>query len=173
MSQSEIVAAMAAESSRIEEDALYSSRGHFKAAVRWNRVHLWTGLPLALLAGIGGYAALKENPIFAGVTGLCVGALTAANTFLNPSQKGQAHHTAGTRFNGLRNNARMFREIILIDEQRAGEWRGVLEELAKRRDELNEASPPIPQWAFLQARKSIEDGEATHRVDVSGKRSLP
>ncbi len=39
--------ALETEASRIGEDSLYSSRGHFQAAVIWARVHLWVGRNLS------------------------------------------------------------------------------------------------------------------------------
>jgi hypothetical protein len=40
-----------------------------------------------------------------------------------------------------------------------------LKALATERNELNQKSPSIPRRAFVAARRGIEEGEATHKVD--------
>jgi hypothetical protein len=40
-----------------------------------------------------------------------------------------------------------------------------LKALSSARNELNQKSPSIPRRAFVAARKGIEEGEATHKVD--------
>ena len=37
--------------------------------------------------------------------------------------------------------------------------------ISSARNELNQKSPSIPRRAFVAARKGIEEGEATHKVD--------
>ncbi len=54
------------ESQRIEEDALYSAKGHFEAARTWSRIHLWIGLPTAILAAVSGVSAFKDETVIAG-----------------------------------------------------------------------------------------------------------
>ena len=34
------------EAKRIEEDSLYSAKGHFFAASWWNKFHIWIGIPM-------------------------------------------------------------------------------------------------------------------------------
>jgi hypothetical protein len=159
-------ASLSAEVSRIEEDALYSSKGHFEAAALWSDTHLWLGIPTALLAAAGGISALKEQSLAAGIIGGIVAALTAVATFLNPSGKSNTHHLAGTRFSALKNQARILREIDLLRaDSELSALVASVKELAKRRDELNEASPQPPRWAFKRARRAIEAGEAEYQVD--------
>lgn len=157
--------ALALEAGRIEEDALYSSRGHFQAALIWGRIHLWVGLPIAVLAAIGGAVGLKSHPVPAAMIAAAVAALTAGATFLNPSGRSQSHHTSGVRFNSLRNQVRIFREVDLRTDISIGDLTEKLRIHAAKRDELNEASPQIPRWGFVRARKSIEAGEAAYAVD--------
>jgi hypothetical protein len=157
---------LSAELSRIEEDALYSSKNHFEAAAFWSRTHIRLGVPTALLAAIGGFSALKDYGLAAGVIGGLVAALTAVSTFLDPSAKSNAHHLAGNRFSAVKNQARILREIDLANGGATQELIGAVKELGKRRDELNEASPQAPRWAFVRARKAIEAGEAEYKVDV-------
>lgn len=156
------------EAQRIEEDSLFSAKGHFSSATVWGKVYLWLGIPSAVLAAIAGVSALStfdNSDVVAGVLALIVAALAAITTFLNPNERTNLHHASGTRFNSLRNNARIFREIDCESQDPDDELIRKLKELATRRDELNEQSPQIGRWAYQRARKSIEAGEARYEVD--------
>lgn len=160
--------AIAKEASRVEEDALYSARGHFEASRVWTKAHYWIGVPTSILAAIAGASALSHETTVAGVIGITVAALTALSTFLNPSKRAQQHQAAGAAFNEVRNRARVLREIDIQagqDEVRLAES---LKQLGAHRDELNKASPGIPRWAFERARRGIGAGEASYAVDDHG-----
>jgi hypothetical protein len=156
------------EAKRIEEDALYSAKGHFYAAQFWTNFHLWIGIPTAIIAAISGASALSQfdnHNVVAGVLAIMVTAFAAVTTFLNPNEKATLHHNAGNQYNGLRNKARIFCEI---DFDVSTDDKDILRELKilnQERDELNQKSPQIPKWSFLRARKGIEEGEASYRVD--------
>ena len=68
----------------------------------------------------------------------------------------------------LRNDARIFREVELLQADRSGKLAERLKVLSATRNELNQKSPSIPRSAFVAARKGIEEGEATHKVDQKG-----
>ena len=51
---------LATEAGRIEEDCLYSARGHFEAAASWRRVHYGIGIPATVLAAVAGGSAVAE-----------------------------------------------------------------------------------------------------------------
>jgi hypothetical protein len=86
-------------------------------------------------------------------------------TFLKPNERAAMHRAAAGQFLALRNDARFFREIDLLQSDRMGELSERLKELSAARNELNLKSPSIPRRAFVAARKGIEEGEATHKVD--------
>ncbi|MFH1769638.1 MAG: SLATT domain-containing protein [Parcubacteria group bacterium] len=155
------------EAKRIEEDSLYSSKGHFYAAQSWTNLHLWIGIPTSIMAAIAGASALSQfdnHQIVAGILAILVAALSAVATFINPNEKSSNHHSAGNSYNSLKNRARIFREID-IDLKTSEDLLKKLKTLNAERDEMNDKSPQIPKWAFLKARKGIEDGEAQYRVD--------
>ena len=161
----ELLEALKKEASRIEEDSLYSSRGHFAAAARWSRVHFWLGLPAAVGAALAGVSAVGHETALAVILSAIVTALTATLTFLNPSDKSSVHHAAGTNFNALRGQARRFHEIDATDPGSLENLRKELKDLAASRDHLNASSPQIPRWAFEKGRESITAGEARYKVD--------
>jgi hypothetical protein len=155
------------EAQRIEEDSLYSSKGHFYAAQFWTNLHLWIGIPVTIMAAIAGASALSQfdnHQIVAGILAILVAALSAVSTFINPNEKATIHHNAGNRYNSLKNRARIFGEID-VDLESDEDLLTKLRLLSTDRDELNEKSPQIPKWAFRKARQGIEDGEAQYKVD--------
>lgn len=156
------------ETKRIEEDSLYSAKGHFAAANFWTNFHLWIGAPTAILAAIASASALSQfdyHNVIAGILAIVVTALTAVTTFLNPNEKANSHQIAGNNYLSLRNKARIFSEIDCLGESSNEELAEQLKELAGQREELNQNSPQIPRWAYKKARKGIEEGEASYSVD--------
>lgn len=156
------------EARRIEEDGLYSAKGHFVAADFWTNIHLWIGVPTAILAAIAGASALSQfnnHNVIAGILAIVVAALTAVTTFLNPNEKANIHLSSGNSYNALKNKARIFCEI----DSRSGDlYENIISQfrdLANQRDNLNKKSPQIPRWAFKLGRKGIEEGQADYRVD--------
>jgi hypothetical protein len=148
---------------RIEIDALYSAKGHFEAASRWDSLRLWLGIPSAgLAATAAGLAGATNLPSVLIVTcSLLSGILTALLTLLDASRQAQEHHRFGTEYLALRNACRVEREIrsdVLPDRLLA---------LASRRDDLNKGAPQIPTWAYVRAKRGIAEGEATYRQHVS------
>lgn len=158
-------ASVAKELHRIEEDCAHSGKAQFNASDRWRMYHYWLGVPSAILSGIAGLAFLKSEPLVGAGISIIAAILTALVTFLKPSERAAAHKQSGDQYLALRNDARVLREIKLqhvCDDQAAING---LEELTKRRNELNASSLPFARRDFERARKGIDGGEATHRVD--------
>lgn len=153
------------EAARIEEDSLHSSKGHYNASARWQDVHLWIGIPNAILAAIAGVSAFKGCDLLAGALALSVAAITAVSTFLNPGDRSAAHTRCGGEYHSLRNRARIFINIVSKQCDSRDEISSKFEELAFKRDELNATSPQIPRWAFEKAKAGIDAGEAEYRGD--------
>lgn len=152
------------EAKRIEEDSIYSSKSHYEAARTWDNVYLWLGIPTAIIAGISGVSAFEEHKLIAGISAIIAAALASISTFLNPSEKAQAHYIAGQKFTALKNRTRIFREIEVLDETHEN-LKEKITLLSSERDSINEVSPQIPRKAFEKARKGIEEGESEYAVD--------
>lgn len=159
------ITALSREAKRLEEDATYSSKGHFNAEDTWVRRNYWLGVPATVLAALAGATLFKSHPELASLCALAASLLTGLMTFLKPNERAAMHRAAGGQFLALRNNARFFREIELLQTDRLNELPDRLKALSAMRNELNEKSPSIPRRAFVAARKGIEEGEATHTVD--------
>lgn len=160
-----MIAALRREAERIEEDATYSSKSHFNAEDTWVRRHYWLGVPATALAAIAGAALVKSQPEWASALTLLASLLTGLMTFLKPNERAAMHRTAAGQFLALKNDARLFREVELLQVHQLDELPGRLKALSATRNELNQKSPSIPRGAFVAARKGIEEGEATHKVD--------
>jgi len=155
------------EAKRIEEDSLYSAKGHFYAGQCWVNINLWLGGISAVFSTIAGASALSQfdyHNIVAGGLSIIVASLTAVITFINPSERSVVHQKIGNEYNALRNDTRIFYDIEVNDmeDKRAIED---LKKLNSKRNKLNLESHQIPKWAFEKARKGIEEGEAKYKVD--------
>lgn len=153
------------EAKRVEEDSIHSAKGHFNAADIWRIRHYWIGVPATILGAAAGAAAIKSFPEIAVFLSLIATILTGLLTFLKPADRASAHKTAGDQFLALRNDARFFREIELIEQDDAHSTSDQLKALCQRRNELNQSSPEIPRKAFERARQGIIEGEATYKAD--------
>jgi len=151
---------------RLEEDSIHSGKGHFNAAARWSHVHLWLGIPAALLAALAGASAWKNLPDLVAALALVASGLTAVLTFLNPQQRHTAHAQAGAKFFAIRDEARVLGEVELRNGLSPADAVARVKDLSKRRSELNLTSPPIPAHAYRQARRGIAAGEAAYAVDA-------
>ncbi len=162
---SDLITKLADEASRVEEDTEHSFKGHYNAAARWGRYHLWIGLPAALLAATAGAAAFRDQPDWAGALALVSTALTTVLTFLKPSERSEMHKAVAGQYQSLRNQARIFREIGLLDGMAPEEAKSRLFALTETRDELNQRAPAIARGDYEQAKQDIDGGRARYRTD--------
>lgn len=163
-----IIDAVLKEAKRVEEDANHSAKRHFDTSQFWERAHYWMGIPSVALAAIASASALSEwqyGAAVAGVISIIVAVLTAVNTFINPSQRGEIHHKMGNAYLALKNKARIFHDIESTAFQNDEDLRIALKELTDKRDELNDNAPQTPDRYFQSARKGIDEGESTYEVD--------
>ena len=163
---------IANEARRIEEDALYSTKGHYEAARFWSNFHYFIGVPTVVMAAVAGAAALLPfdcHGIVAGVLAIFVTGMSAVTTFVDPCAKANSHQSAGNKYNALRNSIRVFHRLDLVTDEAEHSLLRQLKEFERRRDELNHDSPQIPRSAYMRAKKGIEAGEAVHEVDSVGR----
>lgn len=162
---SDLLAKLATEAHRIEEDAEHSAKSHFNAAVRWGRYHLAIGLPAAVFAAVAGGAAFGDLPEVAGSLAILSTALTTVLTFLKPSEHAENHKAVAGQYLALRNQARMFRELELEEAANVDSAKARLIDLANTRDDLNQASPDISRKDYEKAKADIDEGRSQYRVD--------
>ncbi len=156
------------EAKRIEENCLYTSKGHFAAARFWSNFHLWIGIPTVILATVAGTSALSQFGNFVvivGVISIIVAILSATTTFLNPRERANAHLSAGNNYDSLLSEARIFWTIDCWQNDSEEILTQKLRDLSEERNRLNRECPQVPRFAYLQARKGIQEGEARYEVD--------
>jgi hypothetical protein len=157
-----LLAEIIKEADRINEDSEHSAKSHFEAARIWGNFNLCIGVPATILAAAAGISKIPNyNTLFAIIAAILAGLMT----FLNPTGKATKHHNAGTQYNALRNDTRIFINITCRDQIGIEETRKQLEKLNRRRNTLNTKSPRIPRWAYLIGKKRIREGEAKYRID--------
>ena len=82
----------------VESRTSITARAHFRASSFWSNIQLSVGGVAAVLSAIAGASALSQldaRNVIAGVLALAVTTLTAVATFLNPSERANAHLRAG------------------------------------------------------------------------------
>ena len=151
------------EAKRIEEDCLFTAKGHFNTAQFWTNFHYWIGIPTVIFAAIAGCLSLSVAVTF---LSLIVAAATAVITFVNPNEKASVHYSAGTAYNTLRSEARLFYSIEVEQSADLVALTNKLTEFNAKRSALGESSLQIPRWAYIQAKKGIEGNENTYKVDI-------
>lgn len=158
--------AISDEASRIEEDSLFSAKGHYNTESCWKLSHYILGGIAALSGAIAGGSAFSDCVWLTAIAGGLSGLTAAALTFFNPSEKAQEHKASGDCYCALKNDARIFRTIELPQIEGEKEATEKLQELSRRRTELSASSLGIPTFAYEKARRHIDDeGRAIHRVD--------
>lgn len=156
------------EAKRIEENCLHTAKGHFVSAQFWTNFHLWIGIPTVILAAVAGTAALAKfdkGNILAGILAIVVVVLTALTTFLNPKERSNIHLVSGNNYDSLLSRVRIFWTIDCWREDSDEILTVKLKELSGERERLNRESPQVSKRAYKKAKKGIEEGEATYRVN--------
>ena len=85
------IAALRREAERLEEDATYSSKGHFNAEDTWVRRNYWLRIPATALAAIAGATLIKSQSELASAFALLASLLTGLMTFLKPNERAAMH----------------------------------------------------------------------------------
>lgn len=150
---------------RLEEDCSHSGKAHFNASSRWNNLNYWFGIPSVVISALIGTAFFKDYAVTASLGSAAVTILTALITFLKPAEKATAHKGSGDQYLALRNDARVFRELVLHQDIEEAAAMESLMGLTTRRNELNQASSLFSDGDFKKARDGINAGQSLHAVD--------
>lgn len=157
---------MVHEARRNEEDCIYNSIAHFQASKRWRLIAVLLNLPACLLTALAAFFAFTEESQSAGWLSVAALLQITAYLFLQPDEKSQRFFSAGQKFSALRGDFRRFAELECSrHHDKADEHMMRLQNLVKRKDELNSDGPDLPDWAYKRARKRVIEGGPTHDVD--------
>lgn len=156
------------EAKRIEESTLYSSRKHFIMADFWSAFHLILGIPVVVLSAVAGlsiFSQFDNSKIISGLITIIVTGLSSLMTFLNTSEKSNAHLNCGHSYEALNTKVRNFRTINCLIEKSEEILSEKIKYYSEQKDKLNNTSPQPPWFAYYFAKKGIERGEASYSVD--------
>ena len=157
----EILDRVKQEAGELEQECVLRAKDHFVACGRWDRIHLFLGIPTTLIAGITSVAAMSDivtkfgydKDIVSGVLALIVAGLTALTTFLNPSERATAHKTASSTYDIIRMKSNLLKDIDLsvnyasLDEP-TKEIIKQLKEITNQFSALGQSSPRVPRSIY-------------------------
>lgn len=151
------------EAHRLEWNLIYTSKGHYNAAMLWNAVHYILGIGAVLFGAFAGKGFAEMNPWLATVLASVSAALTAVITFLKPSEKATPHHKTGTQLSSLLNRLRFYQKITVNEDRSLEELSAELKQISEDYNSLTENALPVPWVAYQITRRGIRRGE--HRYD--------
>jgi hypothetical protein len=146
----------------VEENEFYLltlAKAHRKTCNVWGGLHLYLGIPNTIFAALAGASALSSfsnSNLVAGVLSIIASILAALLTFLNPSDRAKSHLKASNDFERLYKRMKMLRISALGDAMTLQELMSKVEVTLEQLYDLREASPAIPEWAYLQGKATAE-----------------
>jgi hypothetical protein len=158
------------EADAVDENSDFSAQRHFNTASAWARRHYLLGCGAIALAILGGGTILYP-PWFSiwlsGIAAMTAAGFAAAGTLLNARETSTAHYRAGNAYLELRNRARSFKRLDLVDPNvEKSELVRRVRDLSCDLSKLNATFGALftPQWAYLKARRDIHRGTTRNRL---------
>lgn len=90
--------------SRTEEDAEISAKSHYNAAAKWDHLHIWLGVLLAILFSILGFPLETEFSLIKNILSIVYLTIFGAFYFLKPSGRSASHKSVADDYLALRNH---------------------------------------------------------------------
>lgn len=150
---------------RLEEDLLYTEKGHFMAANELSRLHLGLGIAATLAAAASVATIVGEaSAVLSGTLALIASLASAVLTFVKPDQKVGQHLAAGRLLNDVRVRSRQCRALDLHADSglSRAEWRSKADEIRSAKAEVDQTAPSISDRRFAKAQEKIRSGDFTH-----------
>lgn len=159
------------ECKRIQENCLYTATSHLTAASFAGWAQGLGGAVPIVLGAIGGFKALSdpsvaspEKLLLAGILTLLAGIVGSLMVFWDFAKSRLTHFSAGTKYKSLENQARRAWQLHALDEDVTA-LKARVETLTERYDALGEESELSGDIAFLLARRKIELGIYSTKID--------
>lgn len=136
---------------------------HYECARRFERLHLWLGLPavaLSTLVGTTVFASLAKTTdvafqICVGLLSVTAAVLTGLQTFLKYSELAEKHRLAGAKFANLKHRIELLSTLPPSSE---ADLRSALEGIEETWSKLREESPTLPSRVWRRIENSIAFG---------------
>lgn len=156
------------ESMRIEESTRFTAKSHYNDSSMWGFCHLLLGIPTTVLSAVvavKSFSQFDSSHNIAGIIALIVAGLSSLMTFLDPNQKSEIHHKAGSSYDSLNNRIRIFRTIDCWGRDSDFVLTNKLKEFSDEQNKLN-ADVLQPSFiGYLSAKWGIKSGQADFAVD--------
>jgi hypothetical protein len=138
-------------------------RAHYESARRFERMHLWLGLPAIALSTIVGTAFFASRSrtadfsiqIAVGLLRVAAVVLTALQTFLKNSELSERHRLAGVRFASIKHR---IEPLEILPPATEDELRQTLVSIEESWAKFREESPTLPTrvWRELESKVTFE-----------------
>ena len=140
---------------------------HYECARRFERFHLWLGLPAIVLStfvGTAVFASLEKSAdvwlqIGVGLLSVVAAVLTGLQTFLKYAELAEKHRLAGARFANLKH-----RIELLMTLQVEADMRSQLEGLEDTWAKLREESPSLSSDVWRRIERKVQFGRPLYGV---------
>lgn len=157
------------EAARLEENATFGQQGNLEASKGWAALGWILGSIIAAGSTAGGVLTFSsgEFQYIGGALALVAAVTTGVHGTLRPARRAERARSVAVQYSAARDRARRLRTIDLVSSDTAQQLRDRLTAVAEELDAANGVADPTPRWAYLRAKKNIEQEFAqTHRVDL-------
>lgn len=136
---------------------------HYECARRFERLHLWLGLPaiaLSTLVGTTVFSSLEKTAdvrlqIAVGLLSVVAAVLTGLQTFLRYAELGERHRMAGAKFANLKHRIELLSTLPPASDL---ELRSALESIEDAWSKLREESPTLPARVWRRIERTVQFG---------------
>ncbi|BBY67238.1 SLATT domain-containing protein [Mycolicibacterium helvum] len=166
--------AITAELERLEEDMLFTEKGHFVAAEELKKAHMWLGLIATVSAAAAAATIVADkSPVLSGGLALLAALASAILTFVKPEETAAQHLSAARALGAIRVVARQHREVDLHPDaaEDHAAWRGYVTTIGTAKTESDAAAPSISDRRFEKARQKIRAGHFNHGEETESRPS--
>jgi hypothetical protein len=157
--------AITTELQRLEEDMLYTEKGHFVAAEELKKIHMGLGLIATISAAAAAATIVADkSPVLSGSLALVAALASAMLTFVKPEEIAAQHLSAARALGAIRVLARQHREVDLHPDSTEDHaaWRNHVAVIGTAKKEADAAAPSISDRRFEKARRKIQAGQFVH-----------
>lgn len=141
---------------------------HYECARRFERFHLWLGLPaiaLSTIVGTAVFSSLEKSAdirlqIGVGLLSVVAAVLTGLQTFLRYAELAEKHRVTGARFANLKHRIELLMTLPVEDDMRS-ELVAIEETWAKLREE----SPSLSSGVWRRIERQVQFGRPLYGVD--------
>jgi len=189
------------EAAHIEFDCCFHTKAQFEACAAWERWSMRLGMITAVLGvfsatalvsvlGDAGVLKLPDSPppatptsplgvwpiwgkLLVAFVALVAGVATATMKFLDPKGRAALHGAAGKRYRALADEARQFRNLMVTAGIKRESLLANLAAMVKRRAEIHEAAPVLPEAAMNTTQAKAASGKDSCLKRLASEAKLP